>query len=287
MEQIRNAELLKKSIQTIYKVASRRTSAKFADDTIRSSMKTLERKFDFFKEITITDDESSDNEKIITIRSSKINKIRKERIGKAIESLIRMVYDELNEEAGLYFITELRDFVGANFARSISDSGVDLDQIQLEQHHAFERKFKKKKQRESGTGENSLGYNWKKVASWDHEEGSKFCTLYDSNGKVLDRINLDSVIQTYVETLSGEITDDPEKMMKEARVFEKEYALLELMHQRDMDADSAIRLLKITREELEKMIKKLSNMDMVQYVSSDTLELTDTGTEYVESQIKS
>ena len=112
MEQIRNAELLKKSIQTIYKVASRRTSAKFADDTIRSSMKTLERKFDFFKEITITDDESSDNEKIITIRSSKINKIRKERIGKAIESLIRMVYDELNEEAGLYFITELRDFVG-------------------------------------------------------------------------------------------------------------------------------------------------------------------------------
>jgi hypothetical protein len=284
MDDKKNSELLKKAIQSIYRVAGRRTSERFADDTIKASLKTLANKYEFLKDITITNQVTDDLDKIILIHSDKVNRVQNQRIAKSIESLIRMVYDELNEEAGLYFITELRENAGKLFSSIISNSGVDLDQIQLEQHHAFERRIKKKKGKEGGTGENSLGYNWKKVSSWQHESGSKFCTLYDSNGNVLDRLNLDSIIQNYVETLSGEVTDDPDALQKKTKIYEKEYNLLELMHQQDMDADTAMRILNVSKEELIYMIKKLSNMEMIKYVSDDTLELTISGTEYVQSQ---
>jgi hypothetical protein len=282
----KNSELMKTAIQSVYKVAGRRTSERFADDTIKACLLSLSTKYEFLKDVTFTNHQTDDKEKIILIHSDIINKIDKQRIVRCIESLIRMVYDELNEEAGLYFITELKEKFGKQLTQDIENNGIDLDQIQLEQHHVFERRLKKKKKKDGSPGENKLGYNWKKVSSWQHEEGSKFCTLYDDKGNVLDRLNLDSIIQNYVETLSGEISDDPESLQKKTKIFEKEYNLLELMHKQDMDADTAIRILKVSKEELIQMIKKLSNMEMIKYVSDDTLELTSSGAEYVESQIK-
>ena len=283
---ISNMVMLKKLLQSIYIVASRRTSARFADDTIQSSMKALESKYDFFKGVKIEKQVSSNNERVIHIQPQMMEKISKERIGRSIESLIRMVYDELSDEAGLFFISEFREYSDKQIVRILSDVGIDLDQIQLEQHHAYERRVQKKKMKEGGSGENQLGYNWEKVTSWQHEEGSKFCTLYDESGNVLDRLNLDNIIQNYVQTLSGDDSVNPEKMEKDIRIFEREYTLLKLMHQQDMDADAAINILDINMEELNQIIKKLSKMDMVHYVSDDTLELTSSGTEYVESQEK-
>ena len=286
MVNTKNSEILKKAIQSIYIVAGRRTSDRFADDTIKACLLSLSIKYDFLKDVTFTNHQTDDKEKIILMNSEIVNKVDKQRIVRCIESLIRMVYDELNEEAGLYLITELKEKFGKQLTLEIENNNVDLDQIQLEQHHVFERRLKKKKKRQGKSSENPLGYNWKKVASWQHEEGSKFCTLYDDKGNVLDRLNLDSIIQNYVETLSGEITDDPEALQKKTKIFEKEYNLLELMHKQDMDADTAIRILKVSKEELVLMIKKLSNMEMIKYISDDTLELTSSGAEYVESQIK-
>jgi len=283
---ISNVDLLKKLLQSIYIVASRRTSARFADDTIQSSMKALESKYDFFKGVKIEKQVNSNNERVIHIQPQMMEKISKERIGRSIESLIRMVYDELSDEAGLYFISEFRECSDKQIVRILSNADIDLDQIQLEQHHAYERRVQKKKMKEGGSGDNQLGYNWEKVTSWQHEEGSKFCTLYDESGNVLDRLNLDNIIQNYVQTLSGDYSVNPEKMEKDIRIFEREYTLLKLMHQQDMNADAAINILDITMEELNQIIKKLSKMDMVHYVSDDTLELTSSGAEYVESQEK-
>ena len=249
-------------------------------------MKALESKYDFFKGVKIEKQVSSNNERVIHIQPQMMEKISKERIGRSIESLIRMVYDELSDEAGLFFISEFREYSDKQIVRILSDVGIDLDQIQLEQHHAYERRVQKKKMKEGGSGENQLGYNWEKVTSWQHEEGSKFCTLYDESGNVLDRLNLDNIIQNYVQTLSGDDSVNPEKMEKDIRIFEREYTLLKLMHQQDMDADAAINILDINMEELNQIIKKLSKMNMVHYVSDDTLELTSSGTEYVESQEK-
>ena len=53
MEKVKNSVLLKSVLTSIYNVASRRTSAKSADEAIGSTIKTLERKYDFLKFVDI------------------------------------------------------------------------------------------------------------------------------------------------------------------------------------------------------------------------------------------
>lgn len=282
-----NTVLIKNSLKSLYAVAGRRTSSKFADDVIRSSLEILKERYPFLKGITIIQ-ESQNNEDIL-IKSSLINDASSEKIGKIIEGLVRMVYDELNEEAGLYFITELKEHLGKKITTELMKTGIDLDQIQLEQHHAWERRERKKAIKEGraqGNKENLLGYTWEKVASWHHEEGSKFCTLYDEKGEVVDRLNLDRIIQNYVETLSGVTSSNPDELQKELRIFEREYSLLKLMHKQDMDAETAMQVLEINRENLNEMIKKLSNMEMIRYVSDDVIEITKEGIQFVSNQEK-
>ena len=283
-----NAALIKYSLKSLYAVAGRRTSSKFADDVIRSSLTILKERYPFLEAITFREQSSQKNEDDdIFIKESVINAVPIPKVSKTIESLVRMVYDELNEEAGLYFITELKEHLGKKISKQLMKTGIDLDQIQLEQHHAWERRERKKAIKEGKSGdaqENLLGYTWEKVSSWHHEEGSKFCTLYDEEGEVVDRLNLDRIIQNYVETLSGVTTSDPEELQKELRIFEREYSLLKLMHEQDMDADTAMQLLQVTRDKLNDMIKKLTNMEMIRYVSNDVIEITEEGMQFVSSQ---
>ncbi len=288
MENWKNSVLLESVLKALYTVASRRTSERTADETIGSSIKTLENKYNFLKYINTPKKGITKNGFAINI-SPEIDTISKNRIGKAIESLIRVVYNDFSEEAGLYFITELKKHTQNQVTTMITDLDVDLDQIQLEQHYAFRRRERKKQiERMAQTGEldgknpeNLLGYTWSNVSSWRHEKGSKFCTLYDKEGRVIDRLNLDHIIKNYVEKLSGYVDVDPHDVEQQTQIYEKEYKLLKLMLERDMDAETAEHTLGVSKEELNSMIQKLSEMEMLQYVSFDTIEITETGIGYI------
>lgn len=288
MEKVKNSILLEAAIKAVYNVASRRTSVKFADETIGSSIKTLERKFDFLKHVNVSPRAAADGSFEVTV-SPDIDFISSDEVGKAIEALVRVVYNDMSADAGLYFITEFKENAGEEITSKIMDCNVDLDEVQLEQHYAFRRRERKKSIAEAarrGTldrrqPENLLGYTWGNVSHWRHEPGSKYCTLYDKEGNVVDRLNLDRIIQNYVERLSGYIDVDAREIEKEAKIYEKEYELLQLLLERDMDADTAMHMLKISRDELNNIIRKLSQMEMLQYVSYDTIELTDVGVGYL------
>lgn len=288
MDKVKNSILLEAVIKAVYNVASRRTSVKFADETVGSSIKTLERKFDFLKYVNVSARNAADGN-LSVIVSPDIDLISSDEVGKAIEALVRVVYNDMSTDAGLYFITELKENAGEEIANKIKDCNVDLDEVQLEQHYAYRRRERKKSIADAarrGTldkrqPENLLGYTWGNVSHWKHEPGSKYCTLFDKEGNVVDRLNLDRIIQNYVERLSGYIDVDTREVEKEARIYEKEYELLQLLLERDMDADTAMHMLKLSREELNNIIRKLSQMEMLQYVSYDTIELTDVGIGYI------
>ena len=53
MGDIKNSVLLENVIKAIYTVATRRTTSKFADETLGSTIKTLEGKYDFLKYVNI------------------------------------------------------------------------------------------------------------------------------------------------------------------------------------------------------------------------------------------
>jgi hypothetical protein len=272
--------LLKTVIYALYAVASRRTSSKFAEETIETALETLRNRYPFFKRITIKGKSFSQDGLGVNFIST-IDNVHISEIGNSIESLIRIVYNDLSEEAGLYFITEMKQHAGGEIVEAIIDAGVDLDQIQVEQHHAYMRRKRKKAAKSGNKAENLLGYTWGKVSRWEHKAGGKYCTLYDREGKVLDRIDLERVIQNYVETLSGVTETNPEELEKMVRIYEKEYSLLKMMYERDMDAETARRLLNITPEELDNIVKKLFGMEMIEYISHDTIKLTKTAVDYV------
>ena len=102
----------------------------------------------------------------------------------------------------------------------------------------------------------------------------------------MDRLNLDRIIQNYVERLSGYVDVDPREVEKQASIYEKEYELLKLLLEKDMDADTAMHMLHVSQDELNNMIRKLSQMEMLQYVTHDTIELTDIGVGYISKKEK-
>jgi Mn-dependent DtxR family transcriptional regulator len=73
---------------------------------------------------------------------------------------------------------------------------------------------------------------------------------------------------------------------KETNIYAKEYDLLKLLLERDMDAETAMHMLNITRKELNKIISKLAEMEMLQYVDHNTIELTDAGVGYLTKKEK-
>ena len=292
MDKISNSILMEAFIKAIYNVASRRTSSNFADEAIGSTIKTLEGKYDFLRFININKLDTPEGFSISI--TSDIDDVRPELIGKAIEALIRVVYNDIGNEAGLYFITELKESAGEEITRMINNCEVDLDQVQLEQHYAFQRRERKRAIAQAArTGsldkkrsDNLLGYSWDTVSYWRHEPGSKYCNLYDKQGNILDRLNLDRIIQNYVEKLSGFTDLDESDVEKEASIYAKEYELLKLLLERDMDAETAMHMLRITREQLNNIIKKLAEMEMLQYIDHNTIELTDTGVGYITNKDK-
>ena len=108
----------------------------------------------------------------------------------------------------------------------------------------------------------------------------------------LDELNLDSIIKNYIgnltedgviETSSEFIDKDGEE---EVKLSEKELELLKMLHKRDIDVDTAIALLHVSEKDLEYMTRKLLTLEMLQYISSDEVELTEMGIAYMKAKEK-
>ena len=282
-----NTRLFTAVIKALFSVSGRRTSQRFANDTINSCLKTLETRFNFLKYVYIGKTNFTNNNLEIKV-NPEVNNIDPKLVGGALEALIRIVYTDLNIDAGLYFISELKETAGYEITKEIINREVDLDQIQLEQHHFFLRQEREKSVKNQSDDQvskkkkiNLIGYTWDNVASWKHEPNSQYCILYDNDGKVLDRLNLDRIIQTYVEKLSEYEEIKPNEYEKQVQIYENDYKLLELMFSQDMNIEEAAELLKTSEIKINEMIRKLARMEMIHYTDSNTVELTDNGIDYL------
>ena len=163
--------LLKAVINAVYIVASRRTTTKLAAKTLSSVLESLKTKYQFFQQLD-TNSEMFYGEDLNIDFHEEISSANNTDIAHAIESFIRLVYDDITDEAGMYFVTEMKNHFDPKTLNDIISCGVDLDQIQIEQHHAFLQRKKKKTQQESG--ENLLGYSWTSVSQWKYKENNFF-----------------------------------------------------------------------------------------------------------------
>lgn len=59
-----------------------------------------------------------------------------------------------------------------------------------------------------------------------------------------------------------------------------------MLHARDIDVETAINLLHVSNKDLEYMMRKLLTLEMLQYISSDGVELTEIGIVYMKAKEK-
>jgi len=272
--------LLKSVINAVYIVASRRTTTKLAAKTLSSVLDTLKSRYTFFQQVDIGDELCYGDDLTIHLKQD-LSSVDHTEIAHAIESLIHLVYDDITEEAGMYFVTEMKNHLDPPLLNDIGLVGVDLDQIQIEQHHAFLQRKKKKGSSETGEKENILGYSWKAVSRLEYKPNERSVELYDKNGEVLDKIDLEQAIKNYVEVLSGITETDSIRMQEIIKNHEKEYFFLKLIYEDKVDLDHAQKMMNITPEETTKIIKRLVEMEMLRFASEDTVEITQTGREFI------
>ncbi len=282
MGKFTNSYVLGVILKSLYHVAGRRTTQGFAAKVIGSIIKTLEQKYPFLEYVHIDDHGEVIEEDVISI-SSEIDNIPRESVGRAIEAIIRVIYMDIIGKAGLFFIAELKRRSGDELMQELNNFGVDLASLQVEMHYLYrsrERKKQVKTKRPYGDV-SLLGYTWKNVSTWKYDQVQKTCVLYSKDGKVLDTLHLESIIEDYVKNLSDTLEEVPEETKKELTINNKELELLKMLHQRDMDAETAIHILHITKIQFDNMIKKLLEKELLQYTSFNVIELTEFGISYL------
>ncbi len=135
-----------------------------------------------------------------------------------------------------------------------------------------------KKEKENIAGAASvLGYSWSDVSNWKYDDHNNVCILYNNDEGILDKLNLDAIIQEHIERITG--IDDVEDFDGEFQVqterYQKEFDLLQILKSKDVDIDTVLSILQINEDDLEHMIKRLMNLGFLKYV--DVVKITEKG----------
>ena len=286
MSSLKNSEVLESILRALFSVASRRTTQSFAATVIGAIIKTLEQNYDFLRNVHIENPEYVNAEGMIKI-SSEIDTFDHAQVGKAIEAIIRIVYMDLVGKTGLFFMKELKELAGEEIIAELKSYGVDLGILQTEQRYLHRQQRRKKQEahqttkfKDAGKHRDDvslLGYTWKNVGSWKYDPIQKTCVLYSKDGKELDRLNLDTIIESYVTSLTEEYEDPSSAYEEEVMLTEKEIELLKILYSRDMDAETAGVILHVSKIEFERIVRRLLQNELLHYVSFNEIELTEEG----------
>ncbi len=268
--------------EALFIVVGRRTLDSFAVQIIKTTTEKLQKKFDFLSLITVHDTIFAEDKIKATI-DPEFNTIEPALVGPAIDALIRVIYIELIETIGddacLYFVTEFKQNIGNDFVDELRGIGINFEQIQAEHNSHYQKKVhqlhtppaSKKEEPEKPS------YTWQSVSTWKYD--NNICLLYDEAGRLLDTLQLDLIIEEYVERVTESRNQQETPLLKTTmlKVTGKENELLEMMKRRDIDIESALALLHVSRQKFDSMVQKLLQLEMLQYVSDKEVKLTEKG----------
>ena len=130
-DQIENSDIVKHILMNLFDISRRKTTEGYAFSIIDSSLKELERKYNFLKNVEIRDTRFSEDNYSVSVMSD-INLISPNEVGKAIHDIIILTNNTLGKNAGHFFLKELSHNVGDDYRTIMRDIGINLDLMQLE-----------------------------------------------------------------------------------------------------------------------------------------------------------
>ena len=128
---IENSEVMKKVLNTLVNISGRKTNFGHAAIVLDSSIKKLENKYGFLKNIEIKDIRFMEDVDSVSVMST-VNSVSPKDVGLAIQDIITTMNRYLGKDAGYFFIKEISRHLEDDYHDSIRDMGVDLGLLQLE-----------------------------------------------------------------------------------------------------------------------------------------------------------
>ncbi|KYK26597.1 hypothetical protein AYK20_03485 [Thermoplasmatales archaeon SG8-52-1] len=207
MSKLSNVDILENVMNGLFTTAGTRTSKNFAVAVINAITRALEQRYDFLKYVKF-DIKGNSNDFVYI--SPDLNSIELNRLGQAVEAIIKVICMDFKDKAGLYFINELKKNTGNETIFDLKSAGIDFDLLQIQQHYLFRQRERIKSKSKESDGflskkeKSLLNYSWENVSDWNYDSNNRNCKIYDKNGKVLDELNLDEIVKKYIKYLTDE-----------------------------------------------------------------------------------
>jgi hypothetical protein len=126
------SEVMKNVLKTLISISSRKTDLPYAVMAIEDLIKRLEVKYQFLKLVQINNDVYNEETNNFISVMSDINTISSVELGQALHAIIDLMNRQLGEDAGHFFIKEIRNTLSDEYLSVMRDMGVDLGMMQLE-----------------------------------------------------------------------------------------------------------------------------------------------------------
>ena len=128
----KKSEIMKNVLRTLISISSRKTDLPYTIMTMEDLIKRLETQYRFLKHIQINNDYYTEQSGDMISVMSDINTVPPNELGKALHSIIDSMNRSLGENAGHFFIKEIRNKLSDEYLTVMRDMGVDLGLMQLE-----------------------------------------------------------------------------------------------------------------------------------------------------------
>jgi hypothetical protein len=142
----KKSEIMKNVLRTLITISSRKTDLPYTIMTMDDLIKRLETQYRFLKHIQINNDFYNEQSGDIISIVSDINTVEPIELGKALHSIIDSMNRSLGDNAGHFFIKEIRNKLSDEYLTVMRDMGVDLGLMQLESEiNRLEREITERK----------------------------------------------------------------------------------------------------------------------------------------------
>jgi hypothetical protein len=126
------SDVMKNVLKTLISISSRKTDLPYAVMAIEDLIKRLEVKYQFLKLVQINNDVYNEDTKDFISVMSDINTVSPTELGHALHAIIELMNRQLGDDAGHFFIKEIRNKLSDEYLSVMRDMGVDLGMMQLE-----------------------------------------------------------------------------------------------------------------------------------------------------------
>jgi hypothetical protein len=128
----KKSEVIKNVLRTLLSISIRKTDLPYSVMTMEELIRRLETKYRFLKHIQIKDDFYNEESNDMISVMSDINAVPLPELGKALHSIIASMNRSLGDNAGFFFIKEIRNKLSDEYITGMKDMGIDLGLMQLE-----------------------------------------------------------------------------------------------------------------------------------------------------------